>query len=331
MCKRKGLTDFLLAVLAVTALLSCSNDEFKHEGAEEPEEYVNPVNYWYRAGMVSAGIRSIGDIADTVFYDQDGRRILSKNARHEWVYTYNSDGLPVSVVEQMHDAVGNPITIATDTYEYANEGRFIPMTGFFGYLCDVFENGLYPGLSKWTHTDEFAQEVTQYSFQGDTLTIHFTSDNPQESYNDILVRYEGAYPVSACSDYDTLGLLSYQENGMFDTFVDGCYDNGELYKLRTVTVNRKFGNRMLKDREVIQYFNGEFSRTETTVYTYNGRGDCILEESTNSLWEEQNSRLEQSYIYDSKWNWTKQNNIRIFDSNTTNPVSFVTEREIKYY
>ena len=204
------------------------------------------------------------------------------------------------------------------------------MTGFFGYLCDVFENGLYPGLSKWTHTDEYAQEVTQYSFQGDTLTIHFTSDNPQESYNDILVRYDGAYPVSACSDYDTLGILTYQENGMFDTFVDGSYDNGELYKLRTITVNCKYGNRMLKEREVIQYFNGEFSRTETTVYTYNKHGDCILEESTNSLWEEQNSRLETSYIYDSKGNWTKRYDIRVFDTET-NPVSFVSEREIKYY
>ena len=135
--------------------------------------------------------------------------------------------------------------------------------------------------------------------------------------------------MSACSDYDTLGLLSYQENGMFDTFVDGYYENGELYKLRTVTVNRKFGNRMLKEREVIQYF-GEFSRTETSVYTYNGRGDCILEESTNSLWEEQNSRLETSYTYDSKGNWTKRYDKRIFDTETY-PVSFVSEREIKYY
>ena len=315
------LTRLFILGAAALCLVSCEKDPL--EGGDG--------NWWMRNGMVAGGIKTIVENGYTTNYDKSGRPISIKGQYYEETITYNSDGLPSKI--ESTETINGAIEKTTQTFEYSNGGKFCPLMMSPGFVFHVFEQGLIPGLSKisWESKSQ-GTIVATYTFKGDKLVIHTTGG--AANYEDVEIEYHGNYPYQMIGKMEFLGPLTYQENGMFDTYKEGFIDSetGVTTLDRTLTVNKNFKDRMLPAQQVSYWYNspgGELYNTETITYTYNEHGDCTKEVSVNTCENCETSTIETTYEYDSKGNWVKSSTKVSSSSGFSNTYS--NQREITYY
>lgn len=335
---------YLLAAAAILAVAACDTET----DAPEQENQANG-NYWSIHGLVPKGIKSIGSDYYTENYDSNGRLTsYSSQDGGSATYTYNSDGYPATIVtKESYDGV---LYTTRQTFEYKNGSKFCPYPMGPGNIFHIFENGLAQGLSKVTwNSEEYGTTVMEYKFDGDKLTVSTSGGNRTMIdslgrevplvYDDLVIEYKGDYPYRFSQEHEFIGPLTYQANGMFDTYVEGFYSWNPMYAgvvtmERTRTVNKNFKDRMLIDREVSKYYNeGESDPydIETIVYNYNEHGDEIREEVTHTAEHADHIIMNYEYVYDDKGNWIKMTaniqNLNYPDYNNT----WSSERQIVYY
>ena len=333
----KTLRILTLAAAAALMLAGCAKDPSSKNGD------VND-NWWYTGNLGPKGVKTIVDNNLTENYDKDGRLISSKSTWGESTITYNSDGLPVKVVEKgltEGTVTGESVT----TYEYKNKGKFCPVPMGPGSIFHLFENGLLPGLSKVTFGTGDDANVMEYKFSGNTLTVstsgtysHPDDDGKmvEEPYEDIVWEYSGAYPLKFADDKEFLGPFTFQENGMFDTYVEGFFDwdhKGFVTTHRTRTISKEFKDKMLPEKEVDLWYNypsEEPYDTETITYTYNEHGDVVKELVTHTAPLSENTETTYEYEYDDHGNWIKcSGSIKVVDGKVYN--TWTETRTIEYY
>lgn len=314
------LTRLFILGAAALCLASCEKD---------PLEQGNG-NWWFQNGLVTGGIKTIVENGYTTTYDKNGRPISMKGVDYEETITYNSDGLPSKI--ESTETVSAALEKTTQTFEYSNGGKFCPMMMSPGFVFHVFYQGLVPGLSKITwESKSQGTIVSTYTFQGDKLVIHTTGG---ADYKDVEIEYKGVYPYQMNGEMEFFGPLTYQENGMFDTYREGFVDSetGIMTMDRTLTVNKNFKNKMIPEKEVGKWYNspsGELYNTETITYTYNEHGDCIKEVTVNTCANCDTTTSETTYEYDSKGNWIKSTT-RVSSTGGFNN-TYSNQREITYY
>lgn len=336
----------LLAAAAMLTVASCDEEKIDNTGNDQGGNQAT--NYWYIHGNVAKGIKSINNDGYVENYDSEGRLKSFVSEYGSNTYTYNSDGLVTSIVTV--DRYDNQEHTSTQTFEYNNAGKFCPFPMSPGQVFHIYENGLVPNLSKvtWTYDDE-DPTVMEFKFKDDKLTISTTGsrtmldgngDLVDMPYDDIIFEYTGNYPNKCSQEHEFLGPMTYMDNGMFATYVEGFYSWDPQYPNfvtleRTRTVNKNFKDRMLTEKEVNKWYNeGEASPydIETIVFTYNEHGDEIKEEVTHTSADSDHIIVTYEYEYDSKGNWTKvtvtNNNLNYPDSE---PNVWSSEREIVYY
>lgn len=317
---------FRIITLAAVVLCFAACEKDPLEGGSD--------NWWYRNGFETAGIKTIEEDNLTTTFDQKGRPIATKSQYEETSITYNAEGLP-SKIEIINYENGIVSDKTTQTFEYGNAGKFCPMAMGPGFVFHTFELGLVPGLSKIIWSTQSSGTITMdYKFNGDKLTIHTSGGNSGADYKDVVFEYKGAYPYQMNGEMEYLGPLTYQENGMFDVYVEGFIDTDSKVKTmeRTKTVSKSFPNKMLPEKEVSKYYNapeGTLYNTETITYTYNEHGDCTKEVVTNTCEHCDSVTTEVSYEYDSKGNWTKASSTSYLNGKQFN--SYSRSRVITYY
>lgn len=337
---------YLLAAVAMLAISACDNEQ----STENDPSVEGDSNFWYVNGMVSKGIKSItndyGNYTVTENYDSDGRLTSYVTPDGNVTYTYNSNGLPVKIVD--NEQYGDKKNTSTTTFEYNNSSKFCPIPMSPGNIFHIFEQGLLPGLSKVTfYLGDEGSAVMEYKFQGDKLTVTTTCKNmtmwddkgeevPAE-YDDIIFEYEGNYPYKYSGEHEFLGPLTYQDNGMFDKYIEGFYSwqtPGFVTMKRTRTISKTSKKFMLVEKETDEWYNDGESKPydiETIVFTYNDKGDVIKEEITHTAEYAENSITSYEYEYDSKGNWTKMSG-NIKKVGETEPYnSWTQERKVIYY
>ena len=336
----KAIRFISIIVAACFAALAC-NPDGKDSGSGETN-----ANWWYNSDLAPKGVKSIAYDNYTDTYDKSGRIISSKSQYDETTYTYNSDGLPVSVVtKDIQD--GEVVSTTTKTMEYKNSGKFCPIPISPGFVFHVFEMGLLPGLSKVTFGGDTEEPIVmEYKFSGSKLTIStsgtrtvFNESNEEVSvpYDDLVIEYSGAYPSKLDGEHEFIGPLTYQENGMFDTYVEGFYSWDEAHIVtmeRTRTVSKSSKDRMLVEKEVSKYYNspgGELYNTETIVYTYNEHGDEVSEVISNTSSGSFDYTSTFTYEYDSHGNWTKMTCTMSSADPYYETRTWTNERKIVYY
>lgn len=331
---------YLFMVATATLVISaCDNDL---NNADENAVDGNS-NFWYIYELAPKGIKSITTENYTENFDNNGRIVSSTETYGgSATYTYDSQGRITKVVSTSRQE-----GTTTETFEYKNDGKFCPVPMGPGSVFHVFEMGLAPGLSKVSF--DFGEEgsaVMEYKFKGNELTIsttckdmtmwNYEGEEVPAEYDDIIFEYQGDYPKKTSNDREFIGPMTYQANGMFDTYVEGFYsDNipGFVYLERTRTVSKNFKNLMLAEREVTKYYNdGESTPydVETIVFTYNEKGDLTKEDVTHTSAHGEHSVTTYEYEYDSKGNWVKMTGtIEVVGGSFTNTWS--SERTITYY
>ena len=328
----------LIAAAALVCFAACTKDPDNNSSGES--------NWWYNNGMVEKGIKSIAYNNYTNNYDKSGRLVSSTSQWGEETYTYNTKGLPVTMVSKgMED--GKVVSESTTTLEYKNSGKFCPIPMGPGSIFHIYENGLLPGLSKVTFKSEGEEDhVMEYKFEGNKLTVSTSGKYTymdesgkmvEEDYEDIEIEYNGAYPVKLDMEHEFIGPLTYQENGMFDTYVEGFYSweiKGFVTLERTRTVSKSFKNMMLMEKEVSKWYNdGEASPydIETIVDTYDEKGNLIKEVTTHTAALSTHYETTYEYEVDAKGNWTKMKATTTTNSPLEPTRTFEESRTIEYY
>lgn len=281
----KKLLFFALA--ATLCLVSCNKDDFADENT----------NWWYRSQLGPKGVKSItDDYGNTTTYNQNGTVASEKHEGYEAKFTYNKDGL---LTESNSKQVINGKTITSVwKFEYNNKGKFVPRPMGVGSIFHVYLLGLVPDLSKVTIQDsEDGNCVMEYTFSGDKMTMT-TTGGAYGPYEPVVVEYKGNYPNSSETDMEFFGPITYQENGMFDTYTEGFINEGQKTTTRTFHVLKGRNDMMLTEKMV----DISWGETSTDTYTYNEHGDQILSESVTA---HEKSKSETTYEYDSKGNWIK--------------------------
>ena len=337
---RKLLFIFAAAVLC---LVSCGKDNGgNNEGGSD--------SYWANHGAVAKGIKSISSDNYTDYYDQNGRLVSTKMTYGETKWTYNSAGYPVKIESQDLDESGKPQGDPNiQTFEYGNGNKFCPIPMSPGNIMHIFENGLVKGLSKITWSgSHYGNGEMVYTFSGNKLTASTTlTGGPFEGdFDDIIVEYEGDYPVRIPGSKEDFsfeyGPFTYQANGMFANYVELMMTDGFVYMERTISPSDQVKNQMVKGKEVSKWWNLTYDEktekatgvadlydTETTVWTYNEHGDCIKEETTHTQAGAQHSVTVNEYTYDSHGNWIKCKGSISNDGKVVN--TWEEERTIEYY
>lgn len=284
----------LFLVITATAIQSCSKPA-------DPES----TNWWFRNGLVSAGIKSIDVGFYKYYFDKNGRNFHTESSVDEWFYEYNSDGL-LTKETYINPGKNGDTILEQKIYEYNNKGKFVQplledVEGFAYFNYDY----LIPDLSRvimtttrngvQTHSGERV-----YEFQGDRmLIIHFGHYNSNRDTTVVL--YKGDYPYECTRDKFCFGPVSYQENGMFSEF-RRVFKNYDGSTNREVTLSyRNVNGLMLVDKRcVIDSFSG----TETIYYAYDDKGNPIRDIIFRA--DETPEIAEYSYVFDSKGNWIQK-------------------------
>ena len=310
-------------------------------------------NYWYGQNTALRGIKSIVQEDDTEEYDSHGRLISTSSSNGETSYTYNLFGLLTKVTTTEMNWDSTTITYS-ETLEYGNTGKFCPVPMGPGSVFHIYWQGLAPGLSKITFENHpyNGDVVMEYKFQGDTLLVITTTGGtmldslgnevPAE-WDDIEIEYAGAYPYRLANEHEFIGPITYQENGMFDTYIEGFFSwdpnyPGFVTQKTTRTVSKSRQDIMLVEKEVIEMYNdGEPApwNIQTRTYTYNEHGDEISEAETNDGTYGEDYLTTYEYEYDAKGNWTKVTTtfVRTRPEDTDNSTlrTYTQERTITYY
>jgi len=346
-----------MAATAMFAFSACEDPESlngndpANNGNGNGQDSTKVTNFWYTYGFMPGGIKTIEseDYAET--YDAKGRLISIEAPYGNTTVTYNEQGLPAQSVSE--EGQGQDQITTTTTFEYANTGKFCPAPMGPGSVFHVFQQGLVPGLSKVTINNHpyYGDVVMEYNFSGDKLTIVTTGgtvlneqlERVPAEWEDIEVEYKGAYPNRIITEHEFIGPLTYQDNGMFDTYIEGFFSWDTLYpgfvtQRKTYTVSKSRQDKMLTEKEVIEWYNeGEASAygVQTIIHTYNEHGDEIKTVETNTGDYGEDYQTTYEYEYDAKGNWTKSTStfIRTRPNDDTNPEPrvYVNERTITYY
>lgn len=314
--------NYLVIIALVMGLMSCTKDE----------ESIDPnSNWWYRANVVQGGIKSI-TVSDGLYYEYNktGLCTLKRSGRSggntmETSYAYNSKNLPAKIITK--ETVYGLNKTVTQIFEYNNKGKYCPIPSAAesaGLNWNVY--GLLPGLSKITWVTEgdigvakAGTVVSDYVFNDSKLTIKTSSDNGS-SYSDVVIDYEGSYPIYSNLSWYYTGPCTYYPNGMLQTYVDGFADQGSPETVRTWTYTNHNNGAMLLEK-VVNSIGAKVSSVET--YTYNTSGDVIkyvVSETLNSTTD---------YEYDSKGNWIKSTSTSEYSNGDKQTVT--TTRTITYY
>lgn len=337
---------FFMALSAMFAFTACEDPaEGNDPGTATAED-----NFWATFQLAPKGVKSITENGYTDNYDSNGRLISSSSENDIIKYTYNAEGYISKIESEYKDWRGNTIK-ETEIFEFNNGDKFCPLPMGPGSIFHIFENGLVKGLSKITfESSEDSTIVMEYNFNGNKMTAttsggYWTQNEAgqeiYERFDDIVIEYEGNYPYSLKREHEFIGPMTYQDNGQFDKYTEGFYSWDPEYPNfvtleRTRTVNKKFKDRLLIDKEVSKYYNeGESApwNIETITCTYNEKGDITLESITNTEPNSENYETTYEYEYDSKGNWTKCTSVmKVTNDPEADPRGpWVSERTIVYY
>ena len=278
---------FFFALAAAFCLVSCEKDPLADENS----------NWWYRSQLGPKGVKSITDeYGNVTNFNQNGTIASEKGDNYQASYKYSKDGtLTESTTVETYDK--KTIT-TTYKFEYNNKGKFIPRPMNPGFIFHVFELGLVPDLSKVIiNSSDYGECVMTYTFNGDKMTMT-TTGGPYGPYDPVVVEYKGNYPNYSENDMEYFGPITYQENGMFDTYTEGFFTEGVKSTVRTFYVKKGLNDMMLTEKMV----DVSWGETTTDTYTYNEHGDPTLSETSSSYGK---SKTEYTYEYDAKGNWVK--------------------------
>lgn len=343
---------YLFLAAAMFALAACEDP--KENGPEPGQDPNVDINYWSIHELAPKGVKSIIGESYTVNYDNAGRITSYVTDYITTTYSYNSKGLPVTIVSEQ--TYGEEHYTTTQTFEYNNTGKFCPYPMGPGNIFHILDNGLVPDLSKVTWaSDEEDTIVMEYKFKGDQLTVSTSGGNRTKPdslgnmvpvvYDDLVFEYKGTYPYQIELDHEFLGPITYQENGMFDSYVEGLYSweagfEGIIISHRTFTVNKNFNNVMLLDKlerkDYITFMKDSVPTTElydvtTTICTYDEKGNLVQGETTHTQDDCDHMITTYNYTFDNKGNWIK---VDATNQNLTHPKksnSWSEERQIIYY
>lgn len=291
-------------------LTSCCIVSCEKADTNNDSESSETSNWWFRADMVSKGIKTIEEGDNVFHYDREGRLTLNEYPGRKLLYEYNSQGFISK--KTILDTENDDEVITRVTYEYENIGKFIPNVTVAGLVTQLNTRGLLPNLSKIKVEQAQRTYSTEFKFHGDTLVI---SDNSRfdGKIDTVYVLYEGLYPYSTTSG--TVGPITYQKNGMFSTFRT---DMGYFFY--------KEDDRFMLLDKYSCYNSDQFK--QYAVYTYDDRGN-----KTKIKWTEiynDSSYVETtiiSYKYDERGNWIERTFSYSYDPNT----SKTETRKIEYW
>lgn len=329
---KKQLLFLCSAALAVCFISSCTKDD-NGDDAGGPD---TSQNWWYRSNLGPKGVKSISSYGTLIEYDRNGRmtRESYQNGNDysdETSYEYNSNNLVTKQTHTYKDWQGETITTVT-AYEYGNKGKFCPPEGMPFHLYSM---GLVPELSKITMTtDGKVTGVINYIFGTDgnliiENTYNYEDESGQEieSCDSIFMNYKGSYPDSFEAEWDFIGPITYQENGMFDVYTEGFKnDAGEKRTIRHYHFKKNSPDAMLLEKyESIESYGSQTVET----YEYDDKGNVVrmVEVNTESTGEVYTYVSTNEYEYDSHGNWIKETSK--YGWNVDDP--YVTERTIEYY
>ena len=338
-----------LAATALFAFSACEDPESEN-GGNGPANGGNG-NYWYGQTLAPKGVKSITSDNYTDNFDAQGRITSTVSSYGSTTYTYNSQGFLTQLTYT--ETYDNETVTTTMAYEYNNSGKFCPIPMSAGNVFHIFQQGLAPGLSKVKINDPYygGEVVMEYKFQGDKLTITTTGGTELDSLGREVPRewetyefeYEGAYPYRIIREHEFIGPLTYQENGMFDEYVEGFFSwdpdyPGFVTQHSTRYVSKSHKDMMLVDRMVIKSYNeGESTpwNIQTVTSTYNDKGDLTSEVTTNTCEGSEDYLATYEYEYDQKGNWTKVTITNTVTRSSMTPLPeprvFTSERTITYY
>ena len=339
---------FFMAVTAAFAFTACEdpiegNDPANGNGTGE-------ANFWTTYQLAPKGVKSISENGFIENYDNNGRLISASSESGSTTYTYNAEGY-VSKIESQRVNWEGKTEKETQTFEFNNGDKFLPIPMGPANIFHIFENGLVKGLSKITYESNMDSTIVmEFKFDGNKMTATTTggywtqNEAGQEiwvRHEDIVIEYQGNYPYMLKNEHEFIGPITYQANGQFDTYTEGFYSwNPEYPEFittnRTRTVNKNFKDKLLIEKEVSKYYNeGESApwNIETITCTYNEKGDITLETTTNTAPNSENYETTFEYEYDSKGNWIKcTSQMRVTNNPQADPRDpWVSERVIVYY
>ena len=334
-----NINRFATLIIIVVMTVSCS-DFFglTNDVNKQSNSFWYKGNWFIYNGNVKPGIKSIIEADTNWEYDTSGRLLSysTTSSRGETV-KYNAKHLPITIEYNVVDDLSEERTI-TLAFEYNNTNKFCPYADVLEGGFNIAEQGLVPELSKIIHKDSNYPEYTgtiTYSFSGDTLIVSykedyvFAHDIPPTEY---VFDYNGAYPYQCkySNHFNSyfIGPITYNENGMIDTYIDGeCdKDTGVVIKKRTITFNTSITDAFVPAvSETCNYSNpsGDLIGFDRTSYTYNEHGDLSL--VINERSRENPSSTEYSYVYDANDNWIRT--IMKYQNGTESS----WERTIQYY
>ena len=277
---------YLFNTLLVTSLclLSCEKTDVYNDS-----DTSETINWWYRADLVSRGIKTIVEGDDVYQYDRNGHLTQYEYPGYKISYKYNSQGL-ISRKTILDTKKDDEVT-TTVTYEYENVGKYVPNVTVADLVTQLNSRSLLPNLSKIKVEKTNRTFITEFKFNGDTLVI---TDNSLDNYYDtIYVLYKDNYPYSTTSG--SVGPITYQKNGMFKTLRIGSqaffYKEDDRYLLLEqylVHANDFFnytydesGNVVKIERIQIDYDNKYVETTEIS-YKYDERGNWIERTTTQN-------------------------------------------------
>jgi YD repeat-containing protein len=341
---------FFLAATAVFAFTACEDPIEGNDPGNGNGNGNGEANFWTTYQLAPKGVKSISENGFIENYDNNGRLISTSSESGSTTYTYNAEGY-VSKIESQRVNWEGKTENETQTFEFNNGDKFLPIPMGPGSIFHIFENGLVKGLSKITFESNVDSTIVmEFKFNGNKMTASTTGgywtwdeqgNDIYETYKDVVIEYQGNYPYKLKGEHEFIGPITYQANGQFDTYTEGFYSWDPEYPdfittNRTRTVNKNFKDKLLIDREVSEYFNeGESApwNVETIACTYNEKGDITLETVTNTAPNSENYETTFEYEYDSKGNWIKcTSQMRVTNNPQADPRDpWVSERVIVYY
>lgn len=335
-----------LLFLAATALFAFTACDDSVDGDDSAN---GDANFWATYQLAPKGVKTIVQDNFTENYDSKGRLTSTVTTWGSTTYTYNSDGYISKIVSE--EDYGDRKVSSTQKLEFKNGNKFCPIPMGPGSVFHIYEMGLTKGLSKVTFESDEDTIVMEYKFKDNILTIstsggnrtmydEITREEVPIVYDDIIIEYAGNYPYYTSSEHEFIGPITYQANGQFDTYVEGFFSwdtvyAGQVTMERTRTVNKKFKDKLLVEKEVSKYYNdGEATpwNIETIEFTYDDNGDEIKEIVTNTQSGSECYETTYVYEYDLKGNWTKCTGTqRVTNRQGVEPRVWETSRTITYY
>lgn len=292
---KKNLLFLFCAALCSSFFTSCDLEKLANN--DNNKEDKSDINWWFRANLAPYdSVQSIKTEYGETRYDKQGRlttfiRPFGDDMESVTTYEYNSDNLPIKKIEE------GPYSNSTIEYEYNNKGKFCPASGMdiHFYSC-----GLIPNLSKMKITyNDGSVRTSTFTFDTDgNLTI---ISKEGEFGDTVFVTYKDNYPYKYEGEFDFVGPVTYQANGMIDSYTEGYKGgDGEIYSTRNYFYRKDFKNAMLVDR----WEDKEDKLNAYTTFEYDENGNVIKETYT----EERNGSKRDnvttySYKFDSKGNW----------------------------